>query len=101
MANHHTTLINFNNTFCEFLPGLLPETFQLSHISLRNKRLEPLSLLLARGNYIIVYLSNICQQLCNCYHTLIYNRQVFYRSLKCDCKSLCVIRPDQHGHSEF
>ena len=100
MGNHHTTLTNFDNTFCEFLPGLLPETFQLSHISLR-KPPKHLNLLLARGNYIIVYLSNICQQLCNCYHKLIYNRQVFYRSLECDCKSVCVIRPGQHGHFSF
>jgi hypothetical protein len=26
MENHHTTLTNFDNTFCEFLPDLLPET---------------------------------------------------------------------------
>ena len=60
MANHHTTLTNFNNTFCEFLRiSLRMDTIPLSHISLRNKPPERLSLLLARGNYIIVYLSNI------------------------------------------
>ncbi len=100
MENHHTTLTNFDNTFCEFLPGLLPETFQLSHISL-HKPPKHLNLLLPRGNYIIVYLTNNCQQPCNCYHKLVCNRQVFYRSLECDCESVCVIRPGQHGYFAF
>ena len=74
MENHHTTLTNFDNTFCEFLPDLLPKTFQLSHISLR-KPPKHLNLLLAWGNYIIVYLSNISQQLRN-------NSQKFWNKLK-------------------
>ena len=96
MGNHHTTLTNFDNTFCEFLPGILPETFQLSHISLR-KPPEHLSLLYSPGNYIIAYLSNICQQLCNCSHKLVLNGQVFYRGLECDCESAYVICSGQQG----